>query len=198
MLKTRQYLNVKNIICCRAYTDKYLLACTIFIEPCSWVCFDKRTVTSIQTLLLRSALTLGQRPSKHTFPKPNSNACFRFWGGSPTAGSLSHSGYGGLAWKYRTPIRKTSRSERPHFTLWAKMSTSWADRGKWFNPVKHLWNAVVFQILKFLSWASSVSSMRFGRCLWIRWRQAEPRAVPNQMVNHPKVAEGARQRLPKD
>ena len=45
-----------------------LHACMIFIQPCSWVCLDTCTVTSTQTWLLRSALTLGQRPSKHTFP----------------------------------------------------------------------------------------------------------------------------------
>ena len=110
MLKTNIWM--WKILFAVACASIILLACTIWIEPCSWVCFDKRTVTSTQTLLLRSALSLGQRPSKHTFPKPNSNTCFRFWSSSPTAGSLSHSGYGGLEVPYPNPkdftFRKTS------------------------------------------------------------------------------------------
>ena len=80
---------------------------------------------STQTLLLRSALTLGQRPPKHTFPNRNSNACFRFWGGSPTAGSMSHSGYGGPEVPYPIPkdftFRKTSLYST-HIILYSHMS----------------------------------------------------------------------------
>ena len=112
-----QYLNMKNIICCPAYIDHILLACTIFIDPCSWVCFDKRMVTSTQTLLFRSALSLGQRPSNQTFPKPNSTQIHvsGFEAARPQQGHWAIVVV--VDWKYRTPIRKTSRSERPHFTL---------------------------------------------------------------------------------
>ena len=86
----------ENIICCRVCIDH--ITCMHNLNWTLWsICFDKRTVTSTQTLLLRSALTLTHLSLTQL------NTCFSFWSGSPTARPLSHSGYGGLEVPYHIP-----------------------------------------------------------------------------------------------
>ena len=99
------------------------LACTISIEPCGWVCLDKRTVTSTQTFLLKSAFTLGQRPSNTHLSWAQLKCMFLV-----SEAVRPQQGHWAIVamvdWKYRTPCRKTALAERLHFTLLRELTSS--------------------------------------------------------------------------
>ena len=112
-----QYLNMKNIICCRVCIDNIHLHAQSqlnLVVEFVWISAPwqapKHYYSKVHSLWVKGHQT-------HTFPEPNSNTCFWFWSGSTTAGSLSHSGYGGLEVPYPMPKDFTCRKTSLYSTM---------------------------------------------------------------------------------